>query len=752
MFKHRTRPKGEMARTETLPNSVTPARPSAELVSHVVLTLAFGALLIAFATQHLASGSSSVRAWVPFLVAVAAAASCALRAATNREIRSAWIVWSLALVVWGIGWITDARGTLDTQTATTVGDVFRVAFYPLAYLGAVQAVRGRITRFASSLWLDGLIGAAAVAAVGAGVILKPAFDAPDQNLTRLVLDLILPLGDMLLLAFIAGVMALNDWRPGRAWLIIGAGFGFMAVGHAVYVGAGAQSAFAGELATLLVPAGLAFLGYAPWHPATLRTSLRLEGWGLLVGPTLFGWLTVALVAYGNFVTLGSIGLVMAVVTLVLVMVRTALTFRENIAIAGQLREEVARSAVDALTGLGTHRAFHETLDRELSHARRHGRELAVAVIDIDEFRLINQRHGHETGDEVIARIGAIVASALRNEDVLARVGGEEFAVVMPSTDMDAAWYAMERARRAVDAAHIPLVGHVTISAGVCDIATSDEPEELMRLAEGALYWAKTHGRNVVERYSAEVMDVLSDQERAEQAERRRTLSAITALARAVDAKDPTTQEHSQHVATLAAQIAERLGLPQETRRRIHEAGLVHDVGKIGVPDAVLTFPGRLNDEQMAVMREHAALGAQIVADVLSDEQTAWVRHHHERLDGAGYPDGLQGHEIPLGARIIAVADSWDAMTANRVYRDALDEAHVIDVLRSGAGVQWCPEAISAFLALHADGLITARGDGAAEEEPVSEPGQRRRSDALAPPTGAVTVDAPHPGREPTLIS
>ncbi len=655
--------------------------------------------------------------WIPIAVIFAAALSCFLRAGVDRDARQAWSMWALALTIWGIGAAVDSMG-LGVENTTTFGDVCRVAFYPLAYLGLVQLVRGRITRFASALWLDGLIGAAAVGAVGTGVVLQPALDTADDNLPRLVLSLILPLGDMLLIAFVAGVMALNSWRPGRAWIVIGAGLGFLAIGHAWAISMPSPDSAEGQIVTLLTTMGIGLVGFAAWAPTRLATQIRMEGWGLLVGPTLFGWLTVALVAYGNFAELGSLGLGLAGVTLVLVMVRTALTFRENMAIATELRDEVARASVDALTGLHNHRAFFEALDREMSHAMRHRRHLAVAMFDIDGFRQINEQFGHEVGDRVIAQVGRAIAGTLRNEDLLARVGGEEFGVILPSTDLESSWYAAERARVSIEKLEIPGVGRITISCGVCDRTAAVDTTEMIRFAEGALYWAKTHGKNRVERYVPDVVRVLSAHERAEMAERHRTLSAITALARAVDAKDPTTQAHSEHVATISAMIADQLGLESRLRTAIHEAGLVHDVGKIGVPDAVLLKPGGLADEEFAIMRSHAALGAQIVADVLTEEQTSWVRHHHERIDGRGYPDGISGDDIPLGARIIAVADSWDAMTADRSYRSALNESQVIETMRAGAGSQWCQRSIAALIALFEAGALHSRGSEDSGEIPI----------------------------------
>lgn len=685
--------------------------------AEAMICVAIALLIGAFVLGSLGSQGGAIASWLPIGVALTAMAGCVIRMITEPEDRGAWGMFATAICVWTLGsiYFELAVKGLDLDPNPTLADACHVAFYPLCYLGMVQLVRRRVTRFASALWLDGLIGALAVGSVAAGIVLPPALDAPGGGLADLVLQLVFPLGDMLLLAFVAGVMALNGWRPGRAWIVFGAAFGILAFAHALELSQAATGGNSSGVIELMWPLGIALLALAAWHPSDLRPQIRLEGWSLLVAPTLFGWITVALVGYGNFERLGPAGLALAGLTLLVIMIRAALTFRENAAIAKELREDVAQSSRDALTGLPNHRTFHETLRREVSHARRHERELAVVVIDIDDFRAVNQAHGHQAGDAILTEVAARIAGTLRSEDVLARIGGEEFACLLPSTGGQAAWRAAERARQAIEGAPFADVGPVTISAGVCDLSLTQDEDELVRLADGALYWAKSHGRNVVYRYSPEEMDVLSAEDRAEQAEHSRTLSAITALARAVDAKDATTQRHSERVGAVAASIAGLLGWTKERRAKLHEAGLVHDVGKIGVPDSILRKTSPLTPAEVEVMKTHAALGARIVQDVLSPEQALWVLHHHERWSGDGYPRGVTGESIPEGAQILAVADAWDAMTANRHYRASLAIEDVLDQLRAGRGTQWSPRAVDALMELWSRGQLVPMGT--AREQP-----------------------------------
>jgi diguanylate cyclase (GGDEF)-like protein len=316
----------------------------------------------------------------------------------------------------------------------------------------------------------------------------------------------------------------------------------------------------------------------------------------------------------------------------------------------------ARASEDSVTGLANHRAFHERLRDEVARAQRHGRDLSLVLLDLDHFKQVNDAYGHQTGDQVLAEVGRRLAGVSRAEDMVARVGGEEFGWILPEADAMRAYAAAERAREAVAGAPFPPVGRITISAGVCELAQASGANGLFRLADGALYWAKRQGRNVTYLYSPEVVEVLSADERSEQLERERVLASLRALARAIDAKDSSTQSHSERVGAIAQRLALASGWSEERAAELREAGIVHDVGKVGVPDAVLLKPGRLEPEEYEQVKEHAERGATIVSEVLNDEQVSWVRHHHERWDGQGYPDGCAARRSPTAR------GSWPSLT------------------------------------------------------------------------------------------
>jgi diguanylate cyclase (GGDEF)-like protein len=365
-----------------------------------------------------------------------------------------------------------------------------------------------------------------------------------------------------------------------------------------------------------------------------------------------------------------------------------------------------RAALDPLTGLANHRTFHEALRRGVAAAAASGRPIALVLLDIDHFKQVNDTFGHQAGDRVLAEVGARLREVARDEDMVARIGGEEFGWIMEDTDAAGALAAAERAREALSA---PMegVGMLTASAGVCDLAAARHAGELFELADGALYWAKAHGRDVAIRYAADVVTDLSAEERAERLERVRALAGLRALARAVDAKDHSTRRHSERVAHVAVQLATAVGWPVSRAARLHEAGLLHDVGKIGVPDAVLFKPGSLTPEEFEQVKQHAPLGANIAAEVLDREQVEWIRHHHERWDGTGYPDGLAGAEPGDGAHILALADAWDVMTSARSYKSPLAVPAALEECRTQSGLQFAPWTVEALERLVAAGAFDA---------------------------------------------
>jgi diguanylate cyclase (GGDEF)-like protein len=327
---------------------------------------------------------------------------------------------------------------------------------------------------------------------------------------------------------------------------------------------------------------------------------------------------------------------------------------------------------DPLTGLANHRTFHSALAAEAERARRHRRPLAVAVIDVDHFKGVNDLHGHMAGDRVLAEVARRLSGASRSGDVLARVGGEEFAWIIPDADLAGAHAVAERARRAVCEVPMPGVGAVTVSIGVAELARGGSVIDLYRRADEALYRAKRAGRNRTQAHDEAPPDA------ADGGAVSPTAVVTRALVRAMGARDPQARAHCERVAAVADRIAQALGWGDDRRARLVDAALVHDVGGTAAGHA------------------GAVLAADIAADALSPEQAAWIRGHLERWDGAGGPDGLRGEGIPDGARILAAADRWDALAAPPPAGEGLAREAALEAVRGDAGARLCPDVVAAL--------------------------------------------------------
>ena len=319
---------------------------------------------------------------------------------------------------------------------------------------------------------------------------------------------------------------------------------------------------------------------------------------------------------------------------------------------------LARADSDPLTGLLNHRLFYDTLGGEIDRASRHGAAVGLVALDIDDFGAVNSAGGHQAGDVALVQVAAAVSAAVRGQDVVCRVGGDELNVILPGADAGTAYAAARRildgVRTVSDGAGRPLTASVGVAAYP---EHAPHRDRLVVAADAALYWAKRHGKDRVVLYDARVSTPVSPEQRVRELREHANLEAVRALAAAVDARDPGTQDHSRNVSALATELAREIGLDEGAVSLVGVAGLLHDVGKIGVPDSVLHRRGSLTEEDKTRLWEHAPLGAQILASTAMGDILPWVRHHHERWDGAGHPDGLAGEAIPLGSRIIALCEA-----------------------------------------------------------------------------------------------
>ena len=398
------------------------------------------------------------------------------------------------------------------------------------------------------------------------------------------------------------------------------------------------------------------------------------------------------------------------------------------------RQRLAAEALsDSLTSLANRRRFDDVLRDEVDRARRHARPLALAVVDLDNFKAINDDLGHQVGDEVLKETARRLHELARAGDLVARIGGEEFAWILAETDRPGAAAAARRAWQAIRGRPFTVdgtrIGTVTASVGVAelsDVGESSEqepdPAHLLRAADAALYRAKNDGRDSVRVHTpggwAPTFPAQDDGARA----RTRIRDGLHDLARSIGPQPPHGPPRSDAVAELAAGIASQLGWRSERLLRIREAAALHDVGRVAMPRELNRREGELSDDERAALMRHVELSAQLAAPVLDEEQLSWIRHHHERVDGSGYPSGLEAQEIPDGAQVIAAADAWVAMTSDRRYRPKLDREAALAECEKAVGTQFSAEVVAA-LGRHIS------------ETPQVQPGlaPAEREDAESPP-------------------
>jgi diguanylate cyclase (GGDEF)-like protein/putative nucleotidyltransferase with HDIG domain len=371
----------------------------------------------------------------------------------------------------------------------------------------------------------------------------------------------------------------------------------------------------------------------------------------------------------------------------------------------RLYQEARTLAVtDPLTGLLNHRTMQERLDQELARAARHGRTLAVVMIDLDNFKLFNDTYGHPAGDQILRATAAILRAEARDADVIARYGGDEFCLILPETTHEGALALVERVRAhcrsvGIQAETVQRAGHrpggtipLRVSAGIA-VYPSDAKDrhELVTRADVALYANKRGGRPLAAPDHG--LDEASGMALVSNA----SFGVIEGLVLAVDAKDQYTVAHSQVVADAAVLLARALHLSEREVATLRTAGLLHDVGKVSIPDRILRKPGKLTKEEWQVMRQHVEFGELIIRGVPSLQDILEpVMHHHERWDGRGYPRGLAGEAVPLLGRIMIVADAYSAMTLDRPYRRGLSVTEALAQLRAGAGSQFDPGLVAIF--------------------------------------------------------
>jgi two-component system, cell cycle response regulator len=387
------------------------------------------------------------------------------------------------------------------------------------------------------------------------------------------------------------------------------------------------------------------------------------------------------------------------VTLVAVVVPIAVLLRVVRGGVGQLVADLSEAArTDALTQLKNRLALDQEVDNELDRARRNGRRLSIVIGDLDHFKSVNDELGHRAGDRALIRVARILSTHRRAGDTVGRTGGEEFTLLLPDASEHEAYQVAERIRAAlaVEFADDPVP--LTFSLGVASFPDHGQSvDAVIEAADQALYAAKALGRNRSIIFNSEISTIFAPEGGRGVDESH--LSTLLSLTEALDVRDAGTATHSRAVGRYCGLMAEQLGFTPEQVERLEVAGRLHDIGKIGVPTAVLSKPGPLRDDEIAQVRTHPEIGAEVLSGRGLEDLSMWVAAHHERPDGRGYPAGLSDDEIPLESKILAVADAYEAMTADRVYSPGIGgKAARVELLRC-AGTQFDSRVIAAFMAV-----------------------------------------------------
>ncbi len=635
----------------------------------VVAVLALGVLAHGLHSVTGIGSDTLFADWVFTLLMWGGVALCAARPFKVRAERAAWAFLAASLAVWATADLTWTLyfNHVEAPPYPNVADVLYLASYPLTYIGLVLLLRARLRPVRASLWLDGAVSGLTLAALTTALLVGPILDATEGKPLEVAVTLAYPAGDLLLLCSVGIALSITGWRPGRAWGLIALSLGLTAIGDVIYSYIANTGTYTeGALVDTFWPASVLAMAVAAWQPSR-RAPTSNHGVAVLV-PAGFAVLALGLLLYGWVADLPALAGVLAAAGLLAAMARGGLTFRENLRL---LRRSHDESLTDGLSGLPNRRRLMNDLKDALSHADEEIR--ALLFFDLDGFKAYNDAFGHSAGDALLARLGGALAHAVEGRGTAYRLGGDEFCLLLDGELGRFDPIVM----RAVEALSEHGEGFdVGASYGIVQIPTeAASSEAALQLSDERMYAHKDSRRATSRRQARDVLvQVLAERE-------------------------PELRRHMADVAELAARTGRELGLDTEQLDVLARAAELHDIGKVAVPDDILNKPGPLDDVEWRLMRQHTLVGERILAAAPALAAVArLVRLSHERWDGSGYPDRLAGEDIPIGARVIAVCDTYDAITSNRSYADARTHEQALAELERCAGSQFDPVAVRAFCA------------------------------------------------------
>ena len=644
-------------------------------LGRALAALAFAALAAHAAHTGLGVGRPELDGffdqWLYNALMLGAALACLLRGIVRPGDRLAWLLLGAGALAWSGGDLYYSLFLADVAEPPlpSVSDGLFLSFYPAAYLALALLVRRNVREFHASLWVDAVLGALAVGAVASALLYDAVKVGIFGDTLAIATLLAYPIGDVLLLALVTGLLALTGWRPGGTWAIIGLALALAAAGDAVYLYEASTGSYAeGTILDTVWPASLLLLAVAAWRRPAFKEAPP-SGLRILALPALFAAMAMALFVVDQVSDLNPLAVGLACGTMAAVIVRMAVTLGENLRMVAASRGE---ALTDALTGLGNRRKLVADLHGEVAAASREAPRILI-LFDLDGFKRYNDNFGHLAGDALLARLGHKLAAAVTPFGEAYRLGGDEFCAVL-SVVPDRLEDLLEQS---ADALRESGEGFdVESSYGAVALPhEADTPALALQIADQRMY-ARKEGRSSPVR-----------------------LQTRDVLMRALHARQPELRAGAHATADLAIAVGRRLGMESEELDEVARAAELHDVGKVAVPDAILDKPEGLTEEEWAFIRRHPVLGERILNGAAAMRPVARiVRSTHEHWDGSGYPDRLKGRQIPLGARIVAVCAAYAAMMTERPYRARLGAEDAAAELRRAAGTQFDPTVVEEFLA------------------------------------------------------
>jgi len=607
--------------------------------------------------------------WVYDAVVLGAAAIVLARARRRAGERLAWLSLGVGMLLWALGqtYYSVVLYYASPAPFPSPSDALFLAFYPLAYLSLVGLLRSRSGKVDSLAWVDGLIGALAVAALAAAAIFPPVLEALGGKPLGVAVSLAYPCADLVLLGLVAAALTTTSWRNDRAWPLIAGALVLFGISDVVYLSVAGQSTEALNLASIGWPLAFLLLAAAAWLPPSAPGRRESRTSRSIVLPVALASAVIALLAIGNLTPIGVVAVALSVASLLVVLVRLAATFALNMRMLSSSQKQ---ATTDALTGLRNRRSLLADLEGWLASEGPH--PAVLTLFDLDGFKAYNDSFGHAAGDELLRRLGANLAVASRPWGTAYRLGGDEFCVLVPAGEV--------KPETAVKAAEAALSERgpsfsITASWGMVDLpAEAGTAKEALQTADRRMYTQKN--------------------QRADSA-----LSQTRGvLLRMLREREPELDQHLGGIAHLAGAMGRKLGLEAEALDVLVRAAEMHDIGKIAIPDGILHKATPLSEAERELVRTHTLVGERVLAAAPALREVArLVRSSHESWDGSGYPDGLAGEDIPLGSRVILICDAYSAMTRPRPYGEPMGGGRAAVELRHGAGRQFDPRLVELFV-------------------------------------------------------